>query len=391
MELLGTVFIIFIISFALILFTPVRNIFERLISGNTANTKQVIRAPIIRNEIREKVEFIYKRLKDLNIPLRTEYTVDPGYKRNIRKKKYSDESLGSLAKDMLKSIGVTSAKFSIFIHNEYMKEQKEGRNRGLQIFDRQVYDYGFYKTDSRGWTEVHITKKAEYGIKEIAAIIAHECVRYFLMLRKNDLPEIHENRFYTDITAVCLGFSNILIEGYRSRRRLSFERMGEDLDKQVKIALADTYATSNEIVYITNKISRLRIADNRELVNENRKMTGIVSYDKKMTALTEDIDIIKKTYDSNRQALINMIVKINESPVVSVEEDKILKKVKKNEVLSFSAEIHAVYSESLKIKGADDTGYGEMKKKTGLMSQKLNIWVRMLKKYDKISAPINDF
>jgi hydroxyethylthiazole kinase-like sugar kinase family protein len=99
---------------------------------------------------------------------------------------------------------------------------------------------------------------------------------------------------------------------------------------------------------------------------------------------------MKLLFEKNNSDIKKMMVVIKESAVTSITEVKILKKVKEDQLKSFSSEILELYKEAQKIKGVDFAGYKKMKNRADILYKRLHTWVRMLKLYKKVSEKEED-
>ena len=342
---------------------------------------QRVRAPRIRKGIREKVENVYLELGDLNISSRSEYEIQPELIKKIKKQRFSDESLQLLANNMFNSMGLLNHKVKVFLHIDHFLKRTVEENTDKTSCPVS----GLFRTDLGGNPEIHITQKAGHGINEVAAIMAHECVKYFLSLHKTRFYDIQGSCFLADVASIYLGFSHVLIKGYKLRKRTLFDKP-EELTR----FLEDGYASYHELVYIHKYIRKLISRDKHFLAAENKRMGKVGDYDVKATALLSEVEKMKLLFEKNNLDIKKMLVVIKESAVTSMTEDKILKKVKEDQLKSFPSEILELYNEAKKIKGVDFADYKRLKSRADLLYKRLHTWVKMLKMYKEESEREED-
>lgn len=61
---------------------------------------------------------------------------------------------------------------------------------------------------------IQVNKRSYYKFWHVNAILAHECMHYFLTFHDLISPDEKENELLTDVSAVYVGFGEILLDGY---------------------------------------------------------------------------------------------------------------------------------------------------------------------------------
>lgn len=114
---------------------------------------------------------------------------------------------------------------------------------------------GLYTTYGRMEREIHLYRNNKYSIQQIIAILVHECTHNFLYYYNLEVPAEEENEILTDVTAVYLGFGQLLLEGYKpvkeiNKSRYKYNEHGFDVNKW-RIG----YLKLPDLVYLIRKIN----------------------------------------------------------------------------------------------------------------------------------------
>lgn len=90
-----------------------------------------------------------------------------------------------------------------------------------------------------------------YSLSVIASILAHEISHYFLKVHNINLPNKMRNEKLTDTTAIYLGFSKYLLDGYNEFETISGS---PDTKRYTKIG----YLEVVDIKYVIYKLNKIK-------------------------------------------------------------------------------------------------------------------------------------
>lgn len=77
---------------------------------------------------------------------------------------------------------------------------------------------GHYKVNGQWQREICIFRNKEFKIENFIAILAHESTHHYMHEHNLDDPNPAQNEILTDLTAVYLGFGELLYHGYHTSR-----------------------------------------------------------------------------------------------------------------------------------------------------------------------------
>ena len=154
----------------------------------------------------KKIAYIQEKTREKRIYLAGVYTVPEDIRKELQRDKFSPDALQSLADSIVLHTGV----FNLV---------------EVKIEDAAPGDVaGLYTTYGRMVREVHLYRNHKYSVQQIIAILIHECTHNFLYYHNLELPSEEENEILTDITAVYLGFGQLLLEGYKPVKEIAEKR-----------------------------------------------------------------------------------------------------------------------------------------------------------------------
>lgn len=119
-------------------------------------------------------------------------------------------------------------------------------------FDDSSYISGTFESDG-GAQSIKIFARRDYSLQEIASVMCHECTHFFMYSHMLSELEGGFNENLTDIAAVFLGFSSIMLKGYdeKIRRVKTYDGI---LVSTSKLG----YISKSDILYIRKIIRKLR-------------------------------------------------------------------------------------------------------------------------------------
>lgn len=182
----------------------------------------------------EKIEYIKYQFRRKRIFTTGIYKVPEEIIKDLKKDKYSSETLQKLADSIVKHSGAYNT-VEVIIHD--IDTDRSG----------QYTAYG-----EANW-ELHIFKDERFNLYQVIAIVIHECVHNFLYFYKLELFPEEENELLTDVTAVFLGFGPLLMKGYKPLKKIAKTNLkGNENDFKVK-RLRVGYLNLNELAYVIRK------------------------------------------------------------------------------------------------------------------------------------------
>ena len=134
-------------------------------------------------------------------------------------------------------------------------------NVELEVFITQYNTQKEYAGEYVNFSSINkkITLNIEktYSLSVIASILAHEISHYFLKMHNICLQNKMQNEKLTDTTAIYLGFSKYMQEGYGK-----FETISESADvrRYIKIGYLDVI----DIKYIIYKLNKIKCNCNKQ-------------------------------------------------------------------------------------------------------------------------------
>lgn len=123
-------------------------------------------------------------------------------------------------------------------------------------YDNQREYTGEYVDFSSINKKIILNIERTYSLNVIASILAHEISHYFLKVHNIQLPNKMRNEKLTDTTAIYLGFSKYLLDGYKKFETISGS---SDTKRYTKIG----YLEITDIKYIIRKLENIKKKDKR--------------------------------------------------------------------------------------------------------------------------------
>lgn len=123
-------------------------------------------------------------------------------------------------------------------------------------YDNQREYAGEYVDFSSINKKIILNIERTYSLNVIASILAHEISHYFLKVHNIHLPNKMRNEKLTDTTAIYLGFSKYLLDGYKKFETISGS---SDTKRYTKIG----YLEITDIKYIIRKLENIKKKDKR--------------------------------------------------------------------------------------------------------------------------------
>lgn len=184
----------------------------------------------------EKIEYILRQFWERRILTRGIYEVPPEISKELKRDKYSLKTLQSLADSIVVHTGAYNA-VEVLI-----KDSVSGNDIS-----------GVYEVHGKADWQVHLYEDTCYSLSQIIAVLIHECVHNFLYYYNLEIYPEEENEILTDVTAVFLGFGELLMQGYKpikeiAKRHLQNEGIEFEINRW-KVG----YLNLNEIAYVQRK------------------------------------------------------------------------------------------------------------------------------------------
>ncbi|MGI6587849.1 MAG: hypothetical protein ACOX2N_03500 [Peptococcia bacterium] len=202
----------------------------------------------------EKIEYILQQFCKKRIFSAGVYRVPEEIMQELKRDKYSPDTLQKLADSIVAHTGVYNSVEVI------VRDTKLGDISGLY----EVYG-------EANW-QIHLYKDNSYSILQIIAILIHECVHNFLFYYDLELYPEEENEILTDVTAVFLGFGQLLMEGYKPIKEISdshFQYHGIEFEvSRWRVG----YLNLNDLAYVIKKYEEYIAKYTREDVIYGKKL-----------------------------------------------------------------------------------------------------------------------
>ena len=184
-----------------------------------------------------KIAHIQEKIRQKRICLAGVYTVPEEIRKELQRDKFSPDALQRLVDSIVLHTGV----FNL------VEVKVEDARPGNVV--------GLYTTYGRMVREVQLYRNKKYSVQQIIAILIHECTHNFLYYHDLELPSEEENEILTDVTAVCLGFGRLLLEGYKPVKEIAEERY-EDYAHGIRVhKWRIGYLKLPDLVYVIKAIN----------------------------------------------------------------------------------------------------------------------------------------
>lgn len=187
---------------------------------------------ILKDKYSVKLEYLYNRLEfnnQKNIILKEDFIVAPHYYKVIKPGTYATESILQLANEIFSYLNICPVDVTVVYDWDDRYTSHEHRA-------------GYYRNvGPESYPDIHILVKQDYSCKDIAAVLCHEITHYYMYLQNIHMADVEENEEYTDITAILLGFGNVLMAGYK------------ETTKEI--------TRYNKIIHYTSKLGYLTLQD----------------------------------------------------------------------------------------------------------------------------------
>lgn len=143
--------------------------------------------------------------------------------------------------------------------------------------------------------KIIIKTKKQYSIINIVAILCHECTHYFMEYNGLNWDDVHLNEKRTDIMANLIGFSEVMIKGYRV---ISTERVYGNIRNTITHRIG--YITDSECAEVRQYLLWKRYIlekqkkDNAELLNVKVALSKHIEVAKTLYEQISSIDLRSK-------------------------------------------------------------------------------------------------
>lgn len=164
----------------------------------------------------EKIAYIKEQIRKKRIYLAGVYKVPDDIQKELALDKFSESALQRLVDSIVAHTGVF--------------------NLVKVVIDDTVPENiaGLYTAFGRMVREIHLYRNNKYSVEQIMAILVHECTHNFLSYYNLELSSEEENEILTDVTAVYLGFGEILVKGYKPIKEVS-ENKHANKEQRIKV------------------------------------------------------------------------------------------------------------------------------------------------------------
>lgn len=184
----------------------------------------------------EKIEYILNKFGERRILTRGLYEVPPEIRRELKKDKYSLKTLQKLADSIVAHTGAYN------MVEVVIKDSVSGNDIS-----------GLYEVHGKADWQVHLYQDNCYSISQIIAVLIHECVHNFLYYYDLEIYPEEENEILTDVTAVFLGFAELLMQGYKPIKEIANRHLQNDGIEFEISRWKVGYLNLNEIAYVKRK------------------------------------------------------------------------------------------------------------------------------------------
>ncbi len=256
---------------------------------------------VLQNEIISKGNLYYK-----------DYNPPENLIQNMVYTNYEQYSVQQVANNMLEFIGVP-ANISICMDDQNGNYQhsvagNDFISRGYSQSGNQPRQSdnskpGYYYTSGNNITEIHLNKKYNYGKDHILAILAHEIAHHFLYIKSFSIDNEEENEKLTDVTAVYLGFGQILLKGYKSIKWISDEMFDGESESFKVNNYKIGYLSVDDIAYVVKKVKKIRVVVQEKKQKEEMFKKEYERSKALISDLLNNISIAENLYDHNVRCL----------------------------------------------------------------------------------------
>lgn len=184
----------------------------------------------------QKIAYLLEKLREKRILTKGIYEVPESIQEELKKDKYSAVVLQSLADSIVVHTGAYNA-VEVILRDQVTSNDISGQ----------------YEVYGKANWQVHLYTDACYRVAQIMAVLIHECVHNFLYYYNLELYPEAENEILTDVTAVFLGFGDLLREGYKPIKEI-VEGPSPQGEAGFKVSCWKVgYLELNEIAYVQEK------------------------------------------------------------------------------------------------------------------------------------------
>ena len=123
-------------------------------------------------------------------------------------------------------------------------------------------DYAGNYSHGYGIPTIKLVVNDSSTTNSILATLCHECTHHFLHEKGIWLPDTQDNEYLTDVTAIYVGFGEIIKKGYQNEKRI-IDSHYEKIDDQTYSYSVQTevskvgYLSPGEVKYVLKKVKKL--------------------------------------------------------------------------------------------------------------------------------------
>ncbi len=257
----------------------------------------------------ELIRFIHGALTFMEIKVEGNYSMPEHIESEINSTNFAQSSIQALANDILKFLNVPE-NVTIEIHKDYGGYDYNLRGYNFVMYDSkrtgQIGDGtrpGYYYSYGTGGKVIHIFEKHNYSLKHVLAILVHELTHHFLFYHCITIEPEEKNEKLTDVTAIYLGFGEILREGYKPIKWIANSIEDADGSSFKVNSHKIGYLSVNDVAYVIKQIRKLRKSEDHRQRKEEFEKNQTEARQQMADELMEILALTEMLYCNNVEAL----------------------------------------------------------------------------------------
>lgn len=259
----------------------------------------------------EMIDFIHSVLLRKGMDFDGSYIIPENIISEVTKSGFEQKAVQKLARDMLRFIK-TPENVVVHIHNEYENFYWNVKGSSFVTYDSTRQDErakidgnkpGYYYSCGTGNREIHLFKKHNYTVQHILAILAHEISHHFLNTHSISMEPEEKNEVLTDVTAIYLGFGQLLLEGYKPVKWITDELFDSSVNSYTVNSYRIGYITTNDIAYGIKLADQVKSLEKKKRRERQLYQDKIEINKRLVDELLDNLSITERLYIDNRIAL----------------------------------------------------------------------------------------